>query len=241
MSNSSLVTYYKKSPNYNIRNDKIRKITIHHMAGNTTVKVIGDIFANRERQGSSNYAIDNNLDVGMYVEENKRSWCSNSRSNDHQAITIELANDGGAPDWHVSDKVINKCIELCVDICKRNGIEKLVYTGDVDGNLTRHDMFADTTCPGPYLASKLPYIADEVNKRLITQPQKRDGINMRQICYGSKNSAVRVWQAILNIAVDGNFGPNTRNATIDFQTKHGLKADGIVGPLTWAEGFNVVR
>ena len=238
MSNSSLVTYIKTSPNYNTRNDSIKKITIHHMAGNLTVKQCGDIFARPERQGSSNYAIDNNGAVGMYVEENKRSWCSSSRSNDHQAVTIELANDGGAPEWHVSNKVINKCIELCTDICKRNNIEKLVYTGDVDGNLTRHDMFADTVCPGPYLASKLPYIADEVNKRLTPQSV---GINMRQICYGSKNSAVRVWQAILNINVDGIFGPDTKRATLDFQKKYGLAQDGIVGPKTWKVGFDVVR
>lgn len=101
-------------------------------------------------------------------------------------------------------------------------------------------MFADTVCPGPYLTGKLPYIADEVNKRLVKQSAP-EGVNMRQICYGSKNAAVRVWQAILNISVDGIFGPNTRNATIDFQTKHGLDPDGIVGPLTWTAGFNVVR
>ena len=102
----------------------------------------------------------------MYVEEKDRSWCSASPSNDHQAITIELANDGGSPDWHVSDTVLNKCIDLCVDICKRNGIEKLVYTGDTDGNLTRHNMFCATVCPGAYLQSKFPWIAEQVNARL---------------------------------------------------------------------------
>ena len=102
----------------------------------------------------------------MYVEEKNRSWASANRENDMMAVTIEVANDGGAPDWHVSDIAINKLIDLCVDICKRNGIEKLNYTGDVSGNLTRHNMFVPTSCPGPYLQSKFPYIANEVNKRL---------------------------------------------------------------------------
>jgi nucleoid-associated protein YgaU len=53
-----------------------------------------------------------------------------------------------------------------VDICQRNGIEKLNYTGDKSGNLTMHKWFAATGCPGPYLESKFPYIAEEVNKRL---------------------------------------------------------------------------
>ena len=81
------------------------------------------------------------------------------------AITIEVANDGGA-NWHVSDKALAKTIDLCVDICERNGIKELKFTGDKTGNLTMHKYFAATACPGPYLESKFPYIAEEVNKRL---------------------------------------------------------------------------
>lgn len=167
MSNSPLVNYTRISPNSNNpRKDKIRKITIHHMAGNLSVETCGNIFASSSRGASSNYGIGSDGRVGMYVEEKNRSWCSSSPSNDHQAITIEVANDGGAPNWHVSDTALNKLIELCVDICKRNGISQLNYTGDSSGNLTRHNMFKATTCPGPYLQSKFPYIASEVNKRL---------------------------------------------------------------------------
>lgn len=167
MSNSSLVDYKKISPNKNSpRNNKIQKITIHHMAGNLTIEACGDMFAKTSRGASSNYAIGTDGRVGMYVEEKDRSWCSSSPENDHQAITIEVANDGGAPDWHVQDKALAKLIDLCTDICKRNGIEKLNFTGNKNGNLTMHKWFAATACPGPYLESKFPYIADEVNKRL---------------------------------------------------------------------------
>ncbi len=167
MSNSSLVNYVAISPNSNFRNNKIKKITIHHMAGNLSIETCGRIFANAKRQASSNYGIGSDGRIGMYVEEKNRSWCSSNPKNDHQAITIEVANDGGAKtNWHVSDKAIESLINLCVDICKRNGIDSLNYTGDSSGNLTRHNMFANTTCPGPYLQSKFPYIANEVNKRL---------------------------------------------------------------------------
>lgn len=100
------------------------------------------------------------------MEEKNRSWASSNRENDMMAVTIEVANDGGAPDWHVSDKALAKLIDLCVDICKRNGIPKLNYTGDSSGDITRHNMFVPTNCPGPYLQSKFQYIANEVNKRL---------------------------------------------------------------------------
>ena len=168
MNYSSLVNYTAISPNSsNPRNNKIKKITIHHMAGNLSVETCGRVFNGKNRQASSNYGIGSDGRVGMYVEEKNRAWTSSSPSNDNQAITIEVANDGGAnTNWHVSDKALAKLIDLCVDICKRNGIASLNYTGDANGNLTRHNMFANTTCPGPYLQSKFPYIASEVNKRL---------------------------------------------------------------------------
>ena len=167
MSNSPLVQYTKLSPNCNKpRKNKIQKITIHHMAGVLSVETCGNIFPNPNRQASSNYAIGSDGRIAMYVEEANRSWCSSNAENDHQAITIEVSNSKTGGDWPVSDYVLSRLIDLCVDICQRNGIPKLVYDGTKNGNLTRHNMFANTACPGPYLQSKFPYIAEEVNKRL---------------------------------------------------------------------------
>ena len=167
MSNSKLVNYVNLSPNCNSpRNNAIRKITIHHMAGNLSVEQCGNIFANRNRQASSNYGIGSDGRVGLYVDEANRSWCSSNGDNDHQAITIEVANDVVGGNWHVSDVALAKLIDLCVDICERNGIDRLVFTGNASGNLTLHKYFAPTLCPGPYLESKMPYIAQEVNRRL---------------------------------------------------------------------------
>lgn len=164
MSNSKLVDYTKISPHRDKRTNTIKKITIHHMAGKLSVEQCGEVF--QKREASTNYGIGTDGRVGMYVEEKDRAWATANPENDHQAINIELANDSLAPDWHVSDKVIAKCILLCADICKRNGIEKLNYTGDKSGNLTMHKWFMATACPGPYLEKKFKYIADEVNKLL---------------------------------------------------------------------------
>lgn len=172
MSNSPLVQYTKLSPNCNKpRNAKIKKITIHHMAGVLSVETCGRIFAGSGRQASSNYGIGSDGRIGMYVEECNRSWCSSNANNDHQAVTIEVSNCKNGGNWEVSDHVLARLIELCVDICRRNGIERLNYTGDASGNLTRHNMFAATACPGPYLQSKFPYIAEQVNKQLEKDKQ----------------------------------------------------------------------
>lgn len=176
MSQSSLVNYTLISPfQTKPRAYPITKITIHHMAGNLTVEQCGKLF--QSRQACSNYGIDNKGRVGQYCLEENRAWCSANYDNDHRAINIELANDGGAPNWHVSDTVLNKCVELCVDICKRNGISSLNWTGDKNGNLTIHQFFCATTCPGPYLKSKMPWIAAEVNSRLKSvQPISKNPI-----------------------------------------------------------------
>lgn len=171
MSNSGLVDYIKISPNRTSpRRDAIRKITIHHMAGNLTVEGCGSVFAPTSRQASSNYGIGSDGRVGMYVEEKDRSWCSSSGTNDHQAVTIEVADDVIGNGWHSSDKAMAKLIDLCTDICKRNGIAKLNYTGDASGNLTMHKWFAATDCPGAFLESKFPWIAEQVNQRLGVIP-----------------------------------------------------------------------
>lgn len=203
MSNSPLVVYTKLSPNCNKpRNKKIDAIVVHHMAGNASVEVCGNIFANPSREASSNYGIGSDGRIAMYVEEANRSWCSSSGAIDHRAITIEVANDGGNPDWHVSDKAFESLVNLCADICKRNGIEKLVYTGDKSGNLHMHKWYAATGCPGPYLGSKFPELAEKVNailgkKEEVKQeePKKEEPKKEEPLAqYSDEELAVMVWR-----------------------------------------------
>ena len=165
MSNSNLAKYIHLVGNYHDRQGNgVSRIIIHHMAGNLSLETLGRIMESRE--SSATYGIDVNGNIGRYVDEAYRPWTSSSWEADKCAVTIEVANNSGAPDWTVSDASMNALIELCTDICKRNGIAKLNYTGDKSGNLHMHKWYAATACPGPYLGSKFPYIATEVNKRL---------------------------------------------------------------------------
>ena len=175
MSNSPLVTYTKLSPCKSApRNHVIDTITIHCMAGNMTVESCGALFSKYSRQTSSNYGIGSDGRIALYVDEANRSWCTSSRSNDNRAITIEVANDGGAnTGWHVSEKAMASLIDLLVDICKRNNIPELRWKADknligqVDKqNMTVHRWFAAKACPGDYLYNAHGAIAAEVNKRL---------------------------------------------------------------------------
>lgn len=143
---------------------KIDKIFVHHMAGNLTVQQCGSVF--HSAQASAHYGV-NGKNIGCYVDEDDTAWhCGNFAWN-QRSIGIELANDRGASGgWHVSDTTIETTIELIAEICKRHGIKKLKYTGDLSGNLCMHCWICSTACPGPYLKKKFGYIADRVNEIL---------------------------------------------------------------------------
>ena len=213
MSNSKLVNYTQLSPNCSKpRNHAIDKLTIHHMAGNLTVEQCGSVFAPANQKVSANYGIGTDGRVGLYVDEANRSWCSSNSANDNRAVTIEVANDEVGGDWHVSDTALAKLITLCSDICKRNDIAKLNYTGDKSGNLTMHKWFAATACPGPYLESKFPYIAEQVNALLGSSSDTAETPTTFQ------PYRVRVTIPNLNIRK----GPGTNYGTIGHYTGKGV-------------------
>lgn len=177
MSNSSLVNYVKISPNKNTpRNHTIDTITIHCVVGQLSVETLGNVFAPTSKQASSNYGIGSDGRVGMYVEEKDRSWCSSNAANDNRAITIECASDTTHP-YAINDKVYKTLIELCADICKRNGKDTMLWFGDKAKTLaytpksnemlmTVHRWFANKACPGDYIYNRLGQIASEVNTKL---------------------------------------------------------------------------
>ena len=177
MSNSTLVSYTKISPNRNSpRNHSIDRITIHCVVGQASVVSLGELFANPGRQASSNYGVGFDGRIGMYCPESDRSWCSSSAENDNRAITIEVASDNYAP-YAVNSAAYASLINLCVDICKRNGKTKLLWLGSKSAALsyspksnemvmTAHRWFADTICPGDYLYTRFGEIAKAVTSKL---------------------------------------------------------------------------
>lgn len=172
--NSPLVSYTKLSPNHSgTRTHAIDTITIHCVVGQCSVETLGNIFAPTSRKASSNYGIGSDGRVGLYVEEKNRSWCSSNAANDHRAVTIEVASDTNAP-YAVGDKAYAALIDLVTDICKRNGIKKLIWSiekndrvNHVGGcNMTVHRDYTNKSCPGDYLYNRHGAIAAEVNERL---------------------------------------------------------------------------
>ncbi len=175
--NSSMVAYTKLSPNNSgQRTHSIDRITPHCVVGQCTAEGLGDWFYKSSTQASSNYGIDRDGRVGMYVEEKNRSWCSSSSANDQRAVTIECASDTTEP-YAFRDIVYQTLIKLCVDICKRNGKNKLLWFGDKDKTLsyepksgemilTVHRWFANKSCPGNWMYARMGDLAEKVTAAL---------------------------------------------------------------------------
>lgn len=148
----------------NARTEKISKIIIHHMSGRMLGKQCADYFCITKRTVSSNYCIGYEGDIATNIPENYRAWTSSSRWADQRAITIEVSNNSGAPNWTISEASMQALINLCADICKRYDIKSLWYDGTTNGTLLRHCQFANTDCPGAYIKQKTGYICDAVNR-----------------------------------------------------------------------------
>lgn len=167
MTNSKLIDDIILSPNHSgLRNEKISKIAIHHAAGIIKGRDLARIFMPRQRQASANYMIGSDGKIILGVDEKNRAWTTSSAWCDNRAITIEVGNSTRGVNWEVSDFVLNRLIDLVADICIRNNIYPCTYTGNKNGVLQKHEWYASTNCPGPYLGNKFSFIASEVNKKL---------------------------------------------------------------------------
>ena len=191
-SNSPLATVKLISPNKTVgRNHAIDTITIHCFVGQVTAKRGCEVFQPSSKGASCNYVVGYDGSIGLCVEEKDRSWCTggydkngnpirvngvSGKSNDYQAVTIEVASDAKHP-YAITEKAMAALIELCTDICRRNGIKKLLWSGDKNlvgnpakQNLTVHRWFANKACPGDYIYQRLGDIAAKVNAKLGVTP-----------------------------------------------------------------------
>ena len=228
--NSPLTTVTMISPNKTVnRNHAIDTITIHCFVGQVTAKRGCEVFQPTSKKASCNYVVGKDGDIGLCVEEKDRSWCTggtmkvngiSGSSNDYQAVTIEVASDTKHP-YAITDKAMAALIELCADICRRNGIKALLWKGDKTlvgqpskQNMTVHRWFAAKACPGDYIYERLPEIAAKVNARLGVSPS--DAANTAPV--SAVPYKVRITATDLHIRK----GPSTDAAIVQNAIKPGV-------------------
>lgn len=172
MSNSPLIDGVLLTDNYSSpRKHKIDRITPHYMAWYTDGRTCCESFLPASRKASANYCIGKDGDIWLNVEEKNRAWTSSSSYNDNRAITIECANYMDADRYGMlPDKTWDSLVRLCVDICQRNDIPYINYTGDDNGNLTKHKWYGSTDCPGPWFDNHFNDLAEQINRALNIEP-----------------------------------------------------------------------
>ena len=259
---SPLSTYERISPNKNSpRNKNIRRLTPHCVAGNLTLEaILGLSGFQKGGNASTTYAIDSEGKCGLGVEETNRPWTTSSSINDNEAITFEIANNGGAPDWRMSDKAINAWMDMAVEIASFYGFKKVNYK-DKPSNITSsqvetwintwakkdemiitlHRWYAAKACPGDYLVRQLPWLIGEINKRLQdskheSEPFIGEGvgpiiITSDELKNGCKGEKVKELQTKLN--------ERSPNLKLDVDGSFGPKTETAVKSFQASNGLSV--
>lgn len=230
--NSPLVDCVKMSPNHSgKRTHRIDRITPHCVVGQCSAERIGDCFP-AGREASCNYGIGYDGRVCLIVDEANRSWCTSSNANDQRAITIECASDSTHP-YAFKDACYKKLVKLCIDICQRNGIKKMLWINNKEkalnyepkageGIFTVHRWYANKSCPGDWMYNRMGQLCDEVNAGLnggsynppeqgaVVNYQAKviadDGLNCRIQPYVANNNLIMTYPAgtILTITKEQN-------------------------------------
>ncbi len=206
-------TNYTKGRVYNKKEYKIDTITLHCVVGHPSLKNLAAVFQGT-RKASSNYGIDDNGNVGLFVEEKDRSWCSSSSANDVRAITVEINSDTTAP-YAMKDASVNGAIRLCIDVCQRNGIKKMYWYADKEtalmkqgmlkdgeGIFTVHRWFANKSCPGDFLFNKMGWVCDQVNAAL-------EGVTPEPTPQPQPQPSGKTLDELAKEVIDGKWGNGT--------------------------------
>ena len=229
------------------------------MVGQCTAEGLGEWFEKASTKASSNYGIDKDGRVRMYVEEKNRSWCSSSNANDQRAVTIECASDTAEP--HAFREVVYQTlIKLCTDICQRNGKKKLLWLADKDKTLayepaademvlTVHRWFANKSCPGAWMYERMGDLAAKVTaalgsgnvqetaagqptKAAVCDASKVVAVAVAEIGYKEKKSNSQLDDKAAN-AGSGNYTKYAR----DFDQKYPKWYNGKKNGFAWCDMF----
>lgn len=200
--NSPLVSCTRISPEHTAgRTHKIDRITPHCVVGQLSAEAIADCFP-KGRRASCNYGVGYDGRISLIVEEKDGSWCTSSSANDNRAITIEVASDKTAP-YVFTNEAYDSLVKLCVDVCKRNDIKKVLWFGSKEKSLnyspangecvlTVHRWFANKACPGDWMYSRMGQLAEAINKALGSEEVKEPKPSASAVANGETLYRVQV-------------------------------------------------
>lgn len=207
----------------------------HHVAGFDGRDYVA--YSN-SRDSHPTYHIDVFGVVTGIVHPNRRPY-STANGVDAFAVTAEIDNIGGGPDWPVSELALNSLAIIMrhhADESPRRG--KPIELNDPNREqagfwVGTHDQYVATACPGNFVRANLPRVISAANAGITipSQPQPvPPAPNGKLVVDGDWGpNTTRALQRRLGVGVDGGFGPITTRA---LQKLLGVAADGIFGPIS---------
>lgn len=75
---------------------------------------------------------------------------------------------------------------------------------------------------------------DLFNSKAYHNSDKKEVFTMPTVKIGARGNVVKMIQVIVGATIDGFFGEDTKRLVMEWQKKHGLTVDGIVGNKTWS-------
>jgi uncharacterized protein YgiM (DUF1202 family) len=141
----------------------------------------------------------------------------------------------------MNSAVYNSLIELCVDICKRNGKTKLIWLGDKTKTLayspksnemvlTVHRWFANKSCPGDWLYNRLGDLAEKVTAELGGATDTNTKAKTKTTSYKVKVTAKNGLNVRKGAGI--NYGIAT---TVKYGEVYTITAEKKVGSQTWGK------
>lgn len=118
----------------------IRKIVLHHNAGNLTVE--GCYNSWQTRKVSAHYQVQSDGVIGQLVNDWDTAWHAGEWDANLDSIGIEHADESNTP-WHISQKCLDNGAHLVAALCKLYGLGRPQWRV----NVFPHSAFIPTACP----------------------------------------------------------------------------------------------
>lgn len=206
------------------------QLIVHHTAGGTDEGNEAHLSSSDVRV-SATYLLRTDGTLTGIVPEEYQPWTTGGDWPDNYAVTVEVVNTGGGPDWPVSDAQIATLVALAADLSSRYGWGPL--TRD---NVKGHREYMATACPGPYLFDRLQYICDAANGNSAVAPPPVD----------IPTPSVPTWDIGVKPAWPAGFGPNDYLGDIEGPAQsHGGDArfDGpdVNACIAWVQRWLIVN
>lgn len=199
---------------------KKKSVTFHHNAGHLSFEDVLRTWT--FNKASAHFDIDGGGDVAQFVDVHEYAWAVGNTEGNKETISLEMCNKSGAPEWEVSEVTWKSAARLAGWL-----FVHVIEEAPTHENVLLHDHWSATACPGPFVHSIYNDILAEVKhwyKHFHDAQQQKEAdqsTESPQPEHISKSEQIiRSIQKLLDLRVDGKWGPKTDAAVLSFRKNH---------------------